>query len=144
MAQISLQGFDGLSDMFRDLAPIPEDVTKDALTAMAAVGEKRVRQYGESLGVRDPESSVHILDKITHSKPKKTAEGGYTAVTFSGSRKRGNTRTRNAEIAFVNEYGKRGQAPRPFLRMAAETSGDEIAEAGEKVIGEWWDKTVQG
>lgn len=144
MATLSLQGFAELSEMFQDLGPIPEDVTKEALTAMAAVGERRVKSYGESMGVRDPESSVHILDKITHSKPKKTEDGGYTAVTFSGSRRRGNTRTRNAEIAFINEYGKRGQAPRPFIRLAAETAGDEIAAAGEKVVGDWWEKTVKG
>lgn len=140
MATITLDGFDELSEMFRELAPIPDDVLTDALNDMAKVAEAAVRQQGQALGVKDPQSQVHILDKIIHTKPKKTKDGGVSNVTFSGSRTRGRIRTRNAEIAFINEYGKRGQAPRPFIRLAAESAGDSIADAGEKVIGEWWDK----
>lgn len=140
MATISLEGFDELSEMFRELAPIPDDVLTEALNDMAKVAEAAVRAQGQALGVRDPQSQVHILDVITHTKPKTDKDGGVSNVTFSGTRTRGRTRTRNAEIAFVNEYGKRGQAPRPFIRLAAESDGDKIADAGEKVIGAWWDK----
>lgn len=137
MATITLDGIDGLDEMLRE---IPNEVLFEALNEMADVAKKAVRQSGQSLGVRDPQSQVHILDKITHTKPKKTKDGGVSNVTFSGSRTRGRIRTRNAEIAFVNEYGKRGQAPRPFIRLAAETAGDSIADAGETIIGNWWDK----
>ena len=61
-------------------------------------------------------------------------------VTFSGTRTRGRTKTRNAEIAFINEYGKRGQAPRPFIRQAAEQGADTIAKPGEEIIGDWLEK----
>lgn len=140
MATISLEGFDELSEMFRKLSPIPDSVLTEALNGMAEVAEAAVRQQGLSLGVKDPKSTEHILDNITHTKPKKTESGGKSDVTFKGTRDRGNTTTRNAEIAFINEYGKRGQAPRPFIRLAAETAGDSIADAGEKIVGEWWDK----
>ena len=82
------------------------------------------------MGVRDPESEVHILDKISKAKAKLTASGGYQEITFSGSRRRGNTTTRNAEIAFVNEYGKRGQQPRPFIGQAMTANEEQIAAAG--------------
>ena len=144
MATVSLDGFNELSEMFRDLAPIPEDVMTAALDSMATVAERSVKSSGLSMGVRDSESNVHILDKIRHTKPKNTEDGGYSNVTFSGSRTRGKIKTRNAEIAFVNEYGKRGQSPRPFIRVAAESKGDQIAQAGEQVIGNWWDKTSGG
>jgi hypothetical protein len=144
MAQIRLDGLDAVDAMFKDIGQIPFDVTAEALDAMANVAEKKVRASGEAMGVRDPESSVHILDKITHTKPKKTDSGGYSDVTFSGTRTRGRTRTRNAEIAFINEYGKRNQPARPFIRTEAETGGDQIAEPGEKIVGDWFEKAARG
>lgn len=142
MAQINLDGLNAIDEMFSNLGEIPWDVTSDGLDAMAEAAEKQVKQSGTALGVRDPESNVHILDKITHTKPKKTASGGSSDVTFSGTRTRGRTRTRNAEIAFINEYGKRGQAPRPFIRQAAEQGADAIASPGEKIIGDWFEKAA--
>jgi hypothetical protein len=144
MAQIRLDGLDAVDAMFKDIGEIPFDVTAEALDAMANVAEKKVRASGEAMGVRDPESSVHILDKITHTRPKKTDSGGYADVTFSGTRTRGRTRTRNAEIAFINEYGKRNQPARAFIRTAAETGGDQIAEPGEKIVGDWFEKAARG
>lgn len=144
MARISLEGFDELDRMFSRLENIPFDVTAEALDAMAEVAEGKVRQAGRAMGVRDPESRVHILDKITHTKPKKTADGGYSDVTFTGRRTRGNTTTRNAEIAFENEYGKQGQEPRPFIRQASEQGADDIAKPGEKIVGDWFENTFKG
>ena len=142
MAQISLDGLDEIDRMFQKLGEIPFDVTAEALDAMAEAAEDQVRKAGQAMGVRDPESRVHILDKVTHTKPKKTDAGGYSDVTFSGTRTRGPTKTRNAEIAFINEYGKRGQAPRPFIKQAAEQGADAIAKPGEKIIGDWFEKTA--
>lgn len=129
--------------MFNKLGEVPWDVTKQALDQMAEVGENAVRRTGQSMGVRDPKSGVHILDKITHTKPKQTDGGGYCEVTFSGSRRRGNTTTRNSEIAFINEYGKEGQTARPFIRQAGEQYGDQISAPGEKIIGSWMVETFE-
>lgn len=143
MARVSLEGFSEVDAMFAKLGEVPWDVTKRALDEMAEVGENAVRRTGQSMGVRDPESSVHILDKITHTKPKQTDGGGYCEVTFSGSRRRGNTTTRNSEIAFINEYGKEGQTARPFIRQAGEQYGDQISDPGEKIIGNWMVETFE-
>ena len=140
MATLELQGFEDLEDAMRRIAEIPFPVTEEALDAMAAVAKDAVKTQGEAMGVRDPESTVHILDKITTTKAKITDSGGYEDVTFSGSRLRGNTRTRNAEIAFLNEYGKRGQPARPFIGTAMTKNENAIAEPGEKVIGDWIEK----
>lgn len=137
MARLKLEGFDEFGARLNEL---PDSVRTQALDAMAEAAEAAVKRTGETLGVRDPESSVHILDHITHSKPKKTETGGYSDVTFSGSRTRGRTKTRNAEIAFINEYGKRGQSPRPFIATAAEQYADHIAEPGEKIVADWFYK----
>lgn len=137
MATLELQGFEGLEDAMRRIAEIPFPVTEEALGAMAEVAADKIRSTGESMGVRDPESEIHILDQITRSKAKQTNSGGYADITFKGSRLRHGTRTRNAEIAFVNEYGKRGQQARPFIGRAMTQNEEAIQEAGEKVIGEW-------
>lgn len=141
MATVQVEGFAELASMFDQLGEIPFEVLSEALESMAEAGERAVRATGSAMGVRDPESSVHILDNITHSKPKQTDDGGSCAVSFSGSRTRGQTRTRNAEIAFVNEYGKRGQAARPFIRQAAEEYADQISAPGARIIGDWQEQT---
>lgn len=137
MATLELTGFDDLEDAFRRISEIPFDVTAEALDAMAAVAADAIRSTGESMGVRDPESDEHILDRIKPRKPKKTTEGGYEMISFTGTRRRGNTTTRNAEIAFVNEYGKKGQPARPFIGTAMNRNADRIQDQAEKVIGDW-------
>ena len=137
MATLELTGFDDLEDAFRRISEIPFDVTAEALDAMAAVAADAIRSTGESMGVRDPESDVHILDRVKPRKPKKTTEGGYEMISFTGTRRRGNTTTRNAEIAFVNEYGKKGQPARPFIGTAMNRNADKIQDQAEKVIGDW-------
>jgi len=137
MASLELQGFEDLDQVFNRIADIPFSVTAEALDGMAEVAMAKVKSTGESMGVRDPESSEHILDKLKRNKAKKTDFGGYETITFSGSRTRGNTKTRNAEIAFVNEYGKRNQPARPFIGRAMSENEDEIYAPGEKTVGDW-------
>lgn len=147
MASIDLGGLDVVDNMFKSIVEIPVDVRLSAIDAMAEVAEKKVKATGAAMGVRDPESNVHILDKIKHTKPKDDEGGGHSDVTFSGSRTRGKTKiskTRNAEIAFINEYGRRGQPARPFIRQAAEQYADQIAAPGEKIIGDWFEKSAEG
>ena len=137
MATLDLEGFQDLEDAMRRISEIPFSVTEEALDSMAAEAAVRIRRTGESMGVRDPNSEVHILDQITTSKAKQTDSGGYENITFRGSRTRNGLRTRNAEIAFINEYGKRGQQARPFIGRAMTEGEDAIQGAGEKIIGDW-------
>lgn len=141
MASLELQGFDSLDEAFRRISEIPFSVTSEALNGMAEVAADIIRDQGERMGVRDPESDVHILDKIKTGKPKQTESGGYATISFSGSRQRGKSRMRNAEIAFVNEYGKRGQAARPFIGLAMTQNEDAILQPAEKTIGDWIEKS---
>lgn len=140
MASLELTGFEDLEDAFRRISEIPFDVTAEALDAMAAVAAEKIRDTGESMGVRDPDSNVHVLDKIKPRKAKKTKYGGYEMISFTGSRKRHGRRTRNAEIAFINEYGKPGQPARPFIGTAMNRGADQIQDQAEKVIGDWIEK----
>lgn len=142
MATVKLEGIQEIDKMFMRMSNIPFNILSDALGEMAKSAADAVEKTGSAMGVRDPESDEHILDKITTTKPKKTSGGGTADVTFSGTRERGrnNYETRNAEIAFVNEYGKRGQEKRPFIRQATEQYSKQIFDPGEKILGDWFVK----
>lgn len=140
MALFSVSGMDELQAAFGRIKDIPWDVTEKALNSMADIAARKVKAQGESMGVRDPESDVHILDVITPIKAKQDDDGGHQDITFSGSRTRHGKSTRNAEIAFINEYGKRGQRARPFIGTAMTANEDEIADSGADVIGDWIEK----
>lgn len=137
MANLTFSGTSELTDAFNRIHDIPWDVTENALDGMAKVAAAEIKSAGEYMGVRDEESDVHILDHITTKKAKQTDDGGYEKITFDGTRRRGKTTTRNAEIAFVNEYGKRGQDARPFMKTALSQNEELISAPGVKVIGDW-------
>ncbi len=145
MADVVLTGFDELQDAFKAISAVPFSVTRRALDGMAEVAEEKIRATGESMGVRDPDPDVqeHILDKISHSKPKQTEDGGKAFITFLGSRLRGNTVTRNAAIAYINEYGapRRGISARPFISTGMTKNDKEISAPAEEIIGGWIEKT---
>ena len=143
MASLELLGFEDLDDAFKRIGDFPEDVKIDALDAMAQVAAERIKQTGEAMGVRDPESTVHILDKVTRNKAKMSWSGGYEDITSAGTRTRGNTRTRNAEIAFINEYGRRKEEARPFILKAMTQYEEQIAAPGEKIVGDWIEKEFE-
>lgn len=137
MPRLDLSGYDELVAAFDKLSNVPEETQIKALSAMEEVAAIKIKESGESYGVRDPESPVHVLDSIKINKPKKTDSGGYADVTFSGTRTRSGTQVRNAEIAFINEYGKTNQQARPFVGEAMNKNADAIARAGADIIADW-------
>lgn len=144
MSQVILEGFDDLQKAFQSISEIPDGVLKNAVNAMGEVACRYVRREGEAMGVKDPENSEHILDSIAFSKPKKGRDGNMKGfVTFTGARIRGNTRTWNAAIAYVNEYGapRRGIAARPFISTGMARGEKDITKPAEEIIGDWIEKT---
>ena len=139
MPRLDLSGYDELVAAFDKISNIPEETQMKALTAMEEVAATKIKASGEAYGVRDPKSNIHILDNIKINKPKKTETGGYADVTFSGSRPNGSGTVRNAEVAFIQEYGKRNQQARPFVGEGMNKNADAIANAGAEVILDYID-----
>ena len=137
MANLTFTGSSELNDAFTRISEIPWPVTEQALDGMAKVAAAEIKSTGEYMGVRDENSDVHILDHIVTKKAKKTDDGGREKISFDGTRRRHNTSTRNAEIAFIQEYGKRGQDARPFMKTALEKNEALISEPAMKIVGEW-------
>lgn len=137
MADFEISGIDELIKAVGGAGNIPAGVKTKALDAMAKKASKKIKAEGETMRVRDMESSEHILDEISVISPKLTESGGYADITFNGSRRRGNTTTRNAAIAYINEFGKNSQPARPFIGTAMSKNADEITATGADIIGDW-------
>lgn len=143
MATLETSGIDELQDIFKSISDWPDNVKTEALDKMAKVAASKIKSTGESMGVRDPNSSAHILDAITTGKPKMTKSGGYADISFKGSRPNGRKRLKNSEIAFIQEYGTRKITARPFIGTAMTKSEKQVADAGAEVLGDWIEKTFQ-
>lgn len=107
------------------------------LNAEAVVVQEAQKKTAKSMGVYDESGrniGGHMADSITvGNRVYKSADGAVQYVYPKGSRRRKNSTASNAEIAFINEFGKQGQPPRPFIRTANEASAEKAVEAAEKV-----------
>lgn len=142
MAEFVFSGLEELEAAYRRAGNVPPEVTSEMLQRMGDVAARAIALSAREMGVYDAESRVHIADKIKLSKPKVSTSGGSIHVNFSGTRKRGEKRVRNAEIAFVNEFGKRGQPARPFIKLALDKNVEKIVQAAQNVFDDWLNKTI--
>jgi len=146
MATFNVEGIDELIEAFDSASKVPEEVKKIALKSMGGILEDAIRNEGRAKGVRDPESTTHVLDSITLNEPEITDDGGSIYVTFKGKRRDSKHKkpTRNAEIAFLNEFGvpERNIEPTNFIRDAVEKNADKVNEAGAKIIFTWQEKIL--
>lgn len=137
MAEFRFGGIDDLMFSLEDVAKMPEEIQDEMLNAGADVlipiQRKKVRQYG--IYDMNNQETRHVADSIGKGMPKRRKGVKVIHVTPKGSRKRGNKITKNAEILFVNEFGKRGQKGRPAIRDSTEEAADSVAQAEMRV----WD-----
>ena len=139
MAEIGFSGMDDLLFSMEELAKIPEEVQDAMLNAQADVVVQAQKRSARTYGVEETGEMIRSIKKGRVKRGKGGERVIY--VTPTGTRKRGNTTTRNAEIAFTNEYGTRDQPARPFIRDANETSAKETTEAGAEVFYNWQEKS---
>lgn len=135
MAEFVSQGLDGLVLDLAAVAAMPEEVQDEILNAEADVVVEAQRRKVKEFGIYDGSSPVHVASSIKKGRPKTRKGQRVIYVTPKGSRKRGNTVTRHAEILFVNEFGKENQKARPAVATANEESAQATVEAGAQV----WD-----
>ena len=136
MARFDYSGMEELSMSFKELASMPDGLLSDMLNAEAGVIIPAQKNMAASMGVVD---SGQMAASIKAGKVKRLSDGASMTVYPQGSRTRGRTTTRNAEIAFINEYGKKGQSPRPFIRTANEQYADQAVDAAFKVYDHYLD-----
>ena len=133
MAEISFQGIDDLLLSMEEIAEIPVEVQDEMLIAQAEITAEAQRKAAAAYGVQD---TGLVIRSIKPGKPKWRKGARVIYITPTGTRIRGKRKSqkiRNAEIAFVNEYGKRGQKSRPFIRKGNEDSAKAATEAAMKI-----------
>lgn len=138
MAEFGCTGLDGLILSLQEIAEIPEDVQDQILNAQADVVAEAQRRKIRAYGIYDGTSPVHVANSVKKGKVKLNKGQRVLYVSPTGTRTRGKgKKTRNAEILFVNEFGKRGQKARPAVADANEESAEETTQAGFRVYDEW-------
>jgi HK97 gp10 family phage protein len=131
MAEFGVAGLDDLMLTMQQIAEIPAEVQDEILNAQADVIVEAQKSKGHSYGV---ERTGVTLNSIKKSKPKSRKGSRVVYVTPTGTNKDGN---RNAEVAFVNNYGTRSQKARPFITDANEMSEEQTTTAGAAVYDRW-------
>ena len=136
MASLSVDGAAALQLSHEQLASLPDSMLDEMLDAEAEVVERAQKNKGRSYGVY---RTGMTLESIKRGKKRKTKDGRAVEVAPQGKNARG---SRNAEIAFLNEYGvpKRGIAARPFIRDANEACADEAVQKAYKVYDDYLNK----
>lgn len=136
MARLSVDGAAELQLSHEQLAALPDTMLDSMLDAEADVVERAQKAKGEAYGVH---RTGVTLASIKRGKKRRTKDGRAVEVAPQGTNARGN---RNAEVAFLNEYGVPSKkiAPRPFIRDANEECADEAVAAAEKVYDDYLKK----
>lgn len=118
------------------LAQLPDSVTEGILNAQADVIQPEQQRAAQEMLI-GPYATGTTGRTIKRTKVKKTSTGKSLSIYHQGKREGGKTA---AEVAFLNEYGKKGQPARPFIRTANERAGERAAQAGEKVYQDFLDR----
>lgn len=137
MAEFGCTGLDGLMLSFQEIMEIPEEVQDEILNAQADVVVEAQRRKIRAYGIYDGSSPVHVANSVKKGRVKLKKGARVLYVTPTGTRTRGKVKTRNAEIAFVNEFGRRDQKARPAIGDANEESAEAATQAAFRVYDEW-------
>lgn len=134
MAEIGFSGLDELMLSMEEISQIPDEVQDAMLNAQADVVTAAQKAKARAYGVQD---TGLVISSIKKGKPKRKKGVRVIYITPSGTRRRGKQTVRNAEIAFINEYGTKRQRARPFIRDANEACAEATTQAGFEVYDKW-------
>ena len=138
MADFNVTGLDDVMKEMMSHQQAAETAIPEMLNAGADILVKAQKAEMESMKIRQQKNGGDTIKSIKASKIKKDKDGNsYIDVSPQGKNRRGG---RNADVAFVNEYGKSNQDARPWMRTANAKCSDEITEKEKEI----WDKNKGG
>ena len=114
------------------LADKTDEIVPRVLQAGGEVVEKKVRSNLQAVigsGIKEESRSTGELERslgLSPAKQKRDGSGWDVKVGFAEPRSDGGN---NAKIANILEYGKHGQAPKPFLKPAKSSSKSAAVSA---------------
>lgn len=146
MAKFEVRGIGDVISAFESIASIPSSVMKEILNTQADV--VTVAQQRAA-----PRNMGTLSASIKKKSPRITYDGGYIMVAPEGihhSNKSGRSRyrnrggrsrgeTRNAEVAFIHEYGAPGRniPGQQWMLRANNNCEAATTAAGEKEFFDW-------
>lgn len=128
--KFELEGLDALILDLEELSELSDDVLREMLEAEAEV--VRAAQV-KSIQATFSADRTHQLEASLKTGRMRRRDGeAFLYLTPSGTRENG---VRNAEVAFVQEFGARGRniPPRQWMRKANESAADEAVQAAAQV-----------
>ena len=132
MATLDINGLHELILDMEEMAQLSKDVLDEMLIAGAEVVKNAQAKHAASM-LQGPYNKNFVATHGKIGKPHSTIDGRAIPVTFEGTQHG----TRAAEIAFINEFGKKSQPARPFVLTANEACADEAVDAEAKVYDAW-------
>lgn len=112
---------------FEELYNKSDSQLKEATKAGAELLKTYTANTGRSM-LRGPYATGQTIASLTCKSPVKDSDGYSCTLTYAGTNRKGN---RNGEVAFLNEYGARGHAARPFNRTAITQNESAIRQRME-------------
>lgn len=134
MGTFNWVGLDELELSLEELAKLPSGVQDEMLRASADVVTEAQQRKADAYGIRD---TGMMIESIGSGRPGPYPDGRKIDVWPKGTRRNGKKTKRNAEIAYIAEYGREKQPARPFMRDANEECASEATEAAGAVYDAW-------
>lgn len=132
MAKIEITGLGETLISMQNIAHIPDSVIREMMEAQADVVMEAQKRTASTM-LQGPYYRGGVVSGIAKGRFKRTGDGAEHYIVFKGTQ-HGN---RIAEIAFINEYGKKNQPARPFIKTANEQAAGEATEAAAKILHNW-------
>ena len=139
MAGFVVHGMDELQRELRGLELSDEEKTEILTAGGTVLLEEQVKTARE-MGIYDRDNdSRHAVDAMGLTKVKLTDDGGKITVTAKGTRKdkKHKKKARHAEVLFVNNYGRKGQAARPFVSKANARAEERLQQVTQATFDKW-------
>ena len=137
MATFQTAGIEQLLATTEAWKNMPDQVVLDIVKAEADVYGKAQKREGRAELSVNPGIYYRgrVPAAVTVKDPKKTSKGAYSLITFKGTQHG----SRLAEIAFINNFGRKRQVARPFIDNANKMDADAAVTAAEKVLNAYLD-----
>lgn len=136
MAKFEMNGLPGWEADIEKLLAMPDSLLEQMLIAEAEEIEKSQRNTGKQMGVHD---TGFTLASIKVGKLKKSGFGKQIEIYPDGRRPDGK---RAAEVAFINNFGRKGQPARPFIDVGNAKGIGSAIQRAEKIYSAWLDQNI--
>lgn len=127
----STDGFTAYAD------EIPVDIQDEMLSAEADVIQPKIHDNADKL-LHGKYFTGTTRDSLSRKKPENWKNGErQIALVFKGVRMDKNSKRRNAEVAFINEYGSRNNPARAFIQKSIDEGEKEAFDSAEGIFRKW-------